>query len=282
MKNILIPYDFSESAINALNYTKKLFEGFKMNIYLLDVYISKPSNFLTEEENKEWFDQMDDGIESELKYLLEVLDNEESSFNYEGVVKAESLINAMKSTIEDKDIDFIITGTKGVKSLTETFIGSNTLRMINKINNCSILAVPEKYKYKPLHQIVFSTNFKRPFTTKELKTLIQLSILKDCDIEVVNLSDEALLTHKQQVHRVQLRKIFQDLGVTYKKLDWVDSETSTLESHIENTESQMLVLVNHKYNFFSRLTEENVIKKSAFQSKIPLLVLPEKNISQDK
>jgi len=36
-----------------------------------------------------------------------------------------------------------------------------------------------------------------------------------------------------------------------------------------------LVLINHKYNFFNRLLEENVIKKSAFNSKIPVLILPE-------
>ncbi|TYP98876.1 nucleotide-binding universal stress UspA family protein [Tenacibaculum adriaticum] len=276
MKNILIPYDFSETAINALNYTKKLFENHRANIYVLGVYISTPSEILNTEYNDRWFNEIDDSIEDELNYLIEVLNNnKESNLNFSAIVKSESIINAIKSAIKEKQIDLVVTGTKGAHSLVETFIGTNTINMINHINECSILVVPTNYKYKSLHQIVFSTNYKRPFNLKELKTLIELSIIKGCSIEVVNLSVEDFFTDNQRKNKVKLRELFQDLNVDYKKIDWQDSETKTLENHIEEIESELLVLINHKHNFFNRLIEENVIKKSAFHSKIPLLILPE-------
>lgn len=275
MKNILIPYNFSEAAINALNYTKQLFKGVEVKIYLLDVYISQPSELLSDEENEKWFNEMDNEIEDELKYLIEVLRRENTSFNYEYIVESNSLTKAVTKTIEEKNIDVVIAGTKGAKSLAETFIGTNTMKMINVVNECPILVVPMNYKYKPLHQIVFSTNYKRLFTNKELQFLLNLTTIKKCVLEVVCLSEENFLSENQQRNKVKLRELLQGINVTYKKIDWEGSETLTVEKHIEETESELLVLINHKYNFFNRLLEENVIKKSAFNSKIPILILPE-------
>nr|WP_299035526.1 universal stress protein [uncultured Tenacibaculum sp.] len=274
MKNILIPYNFSEAAINALNYTKQLFKGVEATIYLLDVYISQPSELLSDEKNDKWFNEMDDEIEDELKYLLEVLNREESSFTYKSLVTSNSLTKAVTKTIEENNIDVVVTGTKGAKSLAETFIGTNTMKMINTVN-CPLIVVPMNYKYKPVHQIVFSTNYKRFYSKKELQFLINLSLIKKSGLEVVNLSEETFLTENQQKNKVKLRELLQGLNVTYKKIDWEGSETQTIEKHIDETQSELLVLLNHKYNFFNRLLEENVIKKSAFHSKIPILILPE-------
>ncbi len=275
MKNILIPYNFSEAAINALNYTKQLFKGVEATIYLLDVYISQPSELLSDEENNKWFNEMDNEIEEELNYLLEVLNREESSFTYKSIVVSNSLTKAVTSVIKEKYIDVVVTGTKGAKSVAEVFIGTNTMKMINAINDCPLIVVPMHYKYKPLHQIVFSTNYKKQFTLKELQFLLTLSGIKKCLLEVVNLSEDGFLTESQQKNKVKLRELLQEANVTYKKIDWEGSETLTIEKHIDKTASELLVLINHKHNFFNRLLEENVIKNSAFHSKIPILILPE-------
>ena len=258
-----------------MNYTKQLFKGVEVTIYLLDVYISQPSELLSDEENEKWFNEMDNEIEDELKYLIDVLRREDTSFKYDYIVASNSLTKAVTKTIKEKNIDVVIAGTKGAKSLAETFIGTNTMKMINVVKECPILVVPMHYKYKPLDQVVFSTNYKRSFTVGELQFLVSLSTIKKCMLEVVSLSEENFLSENQQRNKVKLRELLQELNVIYKKLDWKESETLTLENHIEETKSELLVLINHKYNFFNRLLDENVIKKSAFHSKIPILILPE-------
>ncbi|CAM1334398.1 universal stress protein [Tenacibaculum aestuariivivum] len=275
MKNILIPYDFSETAINALNYTKKLFKGTNVSIHLLDVYITEKSHLVSEEKSDNWYNEMDNEIEEESKYLLDILTKEDTTFKYNFIIDSTSLTNAIKKVVSEKSIDLIISGTKGAKSLTETFIGTNTLKIINTINNCPILIVPTTYKYKFFDKIVFSTNYKRSFKRDELKILLQLSILKKCTIEIVNYSEEYTLNDKQRSYKVQLREIFKNLSVTYKKLDWNDSETNTLKSHLEKTACELFSLINHKNNFFNSLLEENVVKKAAFHSKVPFIILPE-------
>lgn len=275
MKNILIPYDFSNTAINALNYTKKLFDGLEVTIYLLDVYISNPSEMMSDEKNDIYFNEIDNEIEDELKYLVDVLQKEKNSFNYKSVVKSNTLTKAIISTIKEKNIDLVITGTKGTKSLAETFIGTNTMKIINANNLCPILVVPTDYKFVNFNQIVFSTNYKRAFNTNELGYLNWLTRFKKSKLEVVNLAEESFLSTKQQANKTSLKEILSSLNVAYKKLDWAESETNTIEKHIETTKSQLLVLINHKYTFFNQFLEENVVKKAAFHSKIPLLILPE-------
>ncbi|CAL2103031.1 Usp domain-containing protein [Tenacibaculum sp. 190130A14a] len=275
MKNILIPYDFSETAINALNYTKKLFAEQNINIFLLDVYIGERSYLLSEEYNEKWFSQMDDEIEDELKYLVDILNRENKGFSYHAIADSNSLTNAIKETIKEEKIDLVICGTKGAKSLAQTFIGTNTVKIIRAIDYTPILVVPTEYKYKNIDRIILSTNYKRPFNKTELHPLIRLSNMKRCNVEIVNLSIEEALTNKQRTHKVNLRELLQDLQTHYKKLSWEESESYTLQKYVEESNGQLLVLINHHYNFFNKLLNEDVIKKVTFSSKIPLLILPE-------
>ena len=275
MKNILIPYDFSEAAINALNYTKKIFEGNKINVFLLDVYIGERSYLLSEEHNQEWFSQMDDDIEDELSYLVGILNEEENGFTYHSIVDSNSLTNAVKEAIEKEKIDLVISGTNGAKSLAQTFMGTNTIKIINSIDTTPVLVVPTSYKYKPIDRVIFSTNFKKTYTKEELETLIAICKMKQCEVEVVNLSVEEALTDNQKNHKNILKDLLGEVNSSFKKLDWNDSETKTIQTHIEASHGQLLVFINHHYSFFNKLLNENVIKKITFSSSIPLLILPE-------
>lgn len=275
MKNILIPYDFSEAALNALNYTKKLFEGESISIFLLDVYIGERSNLLSEEYNEKWFSQMDDDIEDELKYLVDVLNRENKGFKYHAIVDANTLTNAVKEAINREKIDLVISGTKGAKSLTQTFLGTNTIKIIHAIDNVPVIVVPTNYKYKIIDRIIFSTNYKRDFNSSELEALISFSKMKKSQIEIVNLSVEEALSDSQKKHKNNLQELLQENPTSFKKLDWDDSEANTIQKHIENSNGQLLVLINHHYNFFNKLLTEDVIKKITFSSNIPILILPE-------
>ncbi len=275
MKNILIPYDFSEAALNALNYTKKLFEGESVSIFLLDVYIGERSNLLSEEYNEKWFSQMDDDIEDELKYLVDVLNRENKGFKYQAIVDANTLTNAVKEAINREKIDLVVSGTKGAKSLTQTFLGTNTIKIIHAIDNVPVIVVPTNYKYKIIDRIIFSTNYKRDFNSSELEALISFSKMKKSQIEIVNLSVEEALSDSQKKHKNNLQELLQENPTSFKKLDWDDSEANTIQKHIENSNGQLLVLINHHYNFFNKLLTEDVIKKITFSSNIPILILPE-------
>lgn len=276
MTSILIPFDYSETAENALQYAISLFEETEVQFTLLNIYISNRSELMSDDYNNKWFDEVDNDAEKKMNNYIQGCNQfSEDNHHFQGVVKANTFINAVKDAVIEKKIDVVVTGTEGARSLKEEFIGTNTMKVINHLDNLPILVVPFNYSYKPLKKIIFSTNFKRDFSKNELQSLLEISTKKRTNIEVVWLSDEQYLSLKQKANKKLLEMIFEEYDVTFKRIDWIDSETTSLENHIENSQSDMLALINHKLSFFSRLTEENVIKKSTFHSKVPLLILPE-------
>jgi hypothetical protein len=48
-----------------------------------------------------------------------------------------------------------------------------------------------------------------------------------------------------------------------------------IHEFIEEFDVDILMMVFYKNNFFKRLTHEQVIKKTAFQAVIPLMVIPD-------
>lgn len=276
MKNILIPIDFSAISSNAIDYAVTLFKDTKIDFYFLTVYISTPSKLLGDDYNDEWFGEMDDDANIQLEELVNnYTKKSRSNHRFIPITKSDSIINAIKTTVEAKAIDLVITGTKGVSSFKDTFIGSNSLKMINTINNCPILVVPASYASNNLKQITFSTNYKRNYNYRELKSLITLGMIKHASIEVVCLSEEDFLSETQKTNKANLLHLLGSIDTIVKKLEWEDSETTSIEKHMKSSKSELLTLINHKHNFFHRLTEENVIKKTSFHSKVPLLILPE-------
>ena len=276
MKNVLIPVDFSEISLNTIEYAEEFLKNTPVNFYLLGVYISSSSKLMSDDYNKDWLGKMGNTISEDLNILTEKYNDRSAlNHNYKSITITDSLINGIKKVTKDKFIDIIITGTKGASGLKEIFIGSNTLKMINHIHSCPILVIPSGYKFKGLHQIVFSTNYKRQFNLQEFKSLIKIAVMHEALIEVVQLISEKFLSDIQKKNKIELQGHLEDFEFDFNTLNWEDSETNTIQNHILNTDSELLALINHKHNFFNKLTEENVIKKVSFHSPIPVLILPE-------
>lgn len=275
MKNILIPFDFTEIAENALVYAISLFENSETTFHLLHVYESTSSDLLSDEYNDNWFDKMDDFVEAELKeHVLKLNQTTSDNHTFRGLVRSNSIIRALNSILDSVEIDLIISGSRGARGKSDVFLTTRTLTMINKINHCPIIVVPFDYDFVSLKKVAFSTNYKKSVTPKELKPIIDICTLSDAHLEIVNLSEEQYLTDKQKENKQLLSDLLSSFYHSFKKLDWYDSEAHTLATYLKSSDSQLLCLVNHKYNFFNRLLEENIIKKASFYSHVPLLIIP--------
>lgn len=267
--NILIPYNFSESAIRALNFTKALFKDKPIKVILLDVYISNKSLLLTNQQNKEWFKEIEDNLKDELKYLIDVLNREESTFVYEYKVDSNSLLQSISNTILEKDIDLIISGTGGLVNGQDSK-STNTMKIVETIQECPIIVVPEKYKLAPIKQLVFPTNYKRAFVKKELSLLLLLSMINNCSIEVLDVSKTNELDNNQIQNKHQLEHILSELDCVYTKFS-----TDNLTNYLENYSNTLLVFTRYKLSFLERFFNEDIIKNLAFYGNTPMLILPD-------
>ena len=275
MKNILIPFDFSEIAENALVYAISLFEDAEITFHLLHVHEVRPSQLLSEQYNEQWFGKMDDEAESKLKdHVAHLNQTTADNHRFKSLIKSDSIVHALETVLNSLEIDLMVSGTRGARGKSDIFLTTRTLAMIHKVRSCPILVVPFDYDFVPIKKIVFSTNYQKSVTPKEIKPIVDLSTLYDAHIEVVNLSEDQYLSAVQKENKQHIEGLLASFNHSFKKLEWLESEANTLTTYLKTSESQLLCLINHKYNFFNKLLQEDVIKRTSFYSEVPLLIIP--------
>ncbi len=283
MKKILIPTDFSENAWNAVQYAARLFEDFDCTFFLLNVYTPV---FFSPAEGM----PVDIGFEDASRgHSLNELDKLESRIQeeipntkhqYISTTSFNLLSVEVKNIVEKETIDLIIMGTKGATGAKEVFLGSNTVHIIKSSKDCPVLAIPEESDFIIPSEIAFATDFKRFYSKNELLPLIDLAKAFNATIRIVYVhQDEGSLTQEQQFNLHMLQKYFDGLKYYQHTLTKSDSVSKSLKIFTEELDIYLLAMLQYRHGFIEKLTKEPIVKRIAFHTQIPFLIIPELGMS---
>ncbi|NKI25194.1 universal stress protein [Arenibacter sp. 6A1] len=279
MKNILLPTDFSDNAWNAMFTALKLFANEPCCFMLLNAYDPELSKVLGEKGKQRLgviFDslaeQSDRGLDKVLTYLGEHHRNPTHTF--EKISKSDHLINAISETVRQKEIELIVMGTTGATGAKEIFIGSNTVKVLHKIRNRAILAVPEAHNFQQLKRIVFPTDFSNYFEAHELEPLIRLASLWKAEVYVFQVALEFVMSDTQKSNKELLSKRLKGIEHSFHKVEIEVNVAKAITEFARETEADMIALMHYHHSFMEKLTREAVVKKIGFHTEVPLLVLP--------
>ena len=155
IKNILVPLDFSEASLNALETAIAIAKQQNSNIMLLNVADSsfifgfKGVYYISEKT----IDSIVDVSSRMLNSLLTTL-KEKHQLNFTSEVKVGLVPHSIINTAADIDADLIIMGTHGVSGFREFFIGSTAQKVV-KISSCPVLTIPPNKKWLDFKKILF-------------------------------------------------------------------------------------------------------------------------------
>ncbi len=279
MLKILIPTDFSDNAYHALRYAVFLFEKKEATFYILNTYQAGPSyleNRRTVEQNAELLKISKEASEQDLsKILMDITsENNNSKHKFKTISASGVLENVIGKAATDNDIHYIFMGTQGATGLKGVFLGSNTARIISKIDFCPIVAVPANYNFGVPTEILFATGFEHMFQKYELNPMLVLAKLWGSKIRILHLLDKNEgKAHKKTAKKVltqRLKEIPFELMEIEKK-GKISVEIDKVLS--QNSEMGMVAIINYWHSFIEKLTRESVVKNMAFHSKVPLLVM---------
>ena len=140
MKKILISIDGSENSKKALIKAKEIAELNTSDIYILTVVENlkgKPTVIDSDDKNAQISKEIQNA-EDILKEALELFSD------YDGVVKAYYKVGDVATKIieavEDKGIDLIVMGRRGLGTFSRAFLGSISNKVLNNVNT-SVLIV---------------------------------------------------------------------------------------------------------------------------------------------
>jgi len=154
ISHILVPLDFSESSLNALETAIALAKQQQAKITLLNVVDSSVifgfnGPYYVSERT---IDGMVDVSAGMLNPLLANL--KEHKVECTSEIKVGLVPQAIIKAASDNDVDLIIMGTHGASGAREFFIGS-TAQQVIKITSCPVLTVPLGKKWVDFKTILF-------------------------------------------------------------------------------------------------------------------------------
>jgi hypothetical protein len=184
-----------------------------------------------------------------------------------------SLIEVTTKIIDNRDIDIVIMGTKGDSDSRSQIYGSQTLLVMEKITSCPVLAIPAKAKFRKIKEIVFPTGYKTNYKRKEFQHLIYISKNTRAAIRVLHVIDKNKKLSEHQLNNQKLLKdYFEGLDYSFHTVENTNVQEA-IDSFILARESDMVVFINKKHNFFRWFFSKPMVKNLAYHSSIPILAL---------
>ncbi len=279
MKNILVATDFSHDAYCAIFYAAKLLSSKHCRFYILNVY-DKNTPLRGKRTklfgSKKRLDELRVESEERLTETLHkiVMDDENDLHQFEAISKEGILTRVIADIVDELKIDLVVMGNKGHTGAAEIFFGGNTVRVMNAISECALLAVPKQMDFKEPREIAFVTDYKKGCIKEVLDSLLFVVSLFGASVRVVHINEGKVLTTEQESHRKLLQLCLKDVEHSFHTRYEYTEKAMAIDSYLEKSGIDMFCMVNHKRGFFEKLFREPVIKDISIYSEVPLLIIP--------
>lgn len=279
MKNILLPTDFSENANNAISYALELFKNEKTKFHILNTYIPaiQNSRFMATPSKTEVVEKCAQttskkGLKDTLRFIE--LHHNNPNHTFTTISSFDLLTHMVVDLIKTENIDFVVSGTKGITNFERVFIGANTMHIINAIKECPVLAIPNNSSFYKPKQLVLATDLKRSLSIEALKALLAITNAYNCTLHILHLKTSEVLDEFQQSNIKILQHCLESATLKLHFLPSYSNKSEIISSFIKDHTIDMLLLIYNNRSYLEDLLQEPIKKNKAYHTKIPLLVLP--------
>ncbi len=280
MKEILLPTDFSDYALNAIFTAIKLQHKTPCHFILLHAYEPDTRNKSGRQSSTRAglvYDAMQkdalNKLEETLDTISKVSDYAQHTFSLKA--KRGDLATAISELVPKYDLDFIVMGTKGATGAKQIFLGSNSVRVLKKVRNCPILVIPEKFNFQSLRNIVFPTEYSHFFSKGQLKPLRVLAEAWKSQILVFHVAQEFKLSEQQLANKNILKERLDPIKHSFYKVTIESTVAAAINDFANEQSADMICLLHYSHTFMEKLTQEPVVNRVGFHTEVPLLILPE-------
>lgn len=262
MHTILFPTDFSNNALNALDYTLELANVFESKLVMIHaVDVPSKAGTLQVLERK----MVEDGeneLESWIARAKLKLHNPDALMAK--VVKG-NIVERIETIANQLDINLLVVSAKGEGDDEDKYLGKVSGSLV-KTTNLPILIVPKAYRFKAPKNIVFSIKHKIVSSPDVLDPLIKMATKFDSTVSVLHIKTPKFDPSKGE--NLDLHDVpHKNYEVEGKFI--FDATNEFVKDH----PIDLLVAIRRKRGFFENIVFNNGTKKKTFNSEVPFLVL---------
>jgi nucleotide-binding universal stress UspA family protein len=191
MKRVLVPIDFSEASMNALEFGLQIANLLKADLRVMHVVTGKhyaPSfdNQTAETLLRGRADEWMEIVSRDFKPRYDVYEGTFDAKIREGNVTKE-IVNQAKYD----DTSLIVLGSHGISGFEDKWIGSNAYKLVSSAG-CPVLLVRKEMQWKPFMRIVLPIDLKAESRLK-VPVVAGFAKLFNAEIHIVGLKQSSIL-----------------------------------------------------------------------------------------
>jgi nucleotide-binding universal stress UspA family protein len=279
MKTIIVPIDFSICSTNAANYAIELVKNLKAKIIFIHAFqIPAPmpeayvypisSNELKEDYTK----RLKEMVQSELG----LINNDAIDFAYE--VNEGNTVHEIIAAAKKYNAKMIIMGTEGASGIVKKYILGSTAADVIPQSPCPVLVIPKGAKYFGVNKIVFTADFKSIKGNATFEALMEIVIQYNSEVLIyyIRKMDSSLPTLNEAIEGLNIFKVFEHYKYSFHT-SVANDIIAAIDEFITTNKADMLVTIPHKRGYFELLFNQSVSRNLVFQTKTPILCLPEQD-----
>ena len=275
MKKILFPTDFSEVAnnafVHALEFAKMvhgelvLLHSFELPIYDNQFF---PENYVAIYDSVELSEF--EIFKNEIPKLRAIASSHHlDKIKMSHRLKDGDLVSAIKESIADDAIDYLVIGTSGATGWESFFMGTNASSIITDAG-IPVYCVPSDAPFQKIDTIGFTTRF-RPKDKKALQTVLQLAHKAKAKVKCLYVK-----TSNSDVSNATIaewKEEFKSEPIDFYIIEDDDIQV-IITDFIMYKEVDVLIMLPYKRGFFEGLFHTSLTKKLATDFEIPILSIP--------
>lgn len=270
MKKIIVPIDFSNTSLKALQYAIYLSHEFNYEIHLLHAIKSPTISTLAEiaiqEENLKKEEEDSNHRLNELCEQLRADGFKNSSYQTE----IGFLSDVLQRLEKEMEIAYIVMGTTGASGFLGNLIGSNASAVMQRIKS-PLMLIPHESGMPDFKNLVFCTQFQTD-ETDVLKDVFNFAHHFGSHVVLLKINADWVLevfSDNSEIERV--KNTFQDekFSIVIHK---ADSVIKGLDEYLEQHPTQLIILAVRKKNILERLLDGSTSRRIVLHSKTPMLI----------
>ena len=247
--------------MNAARFTAQMLSGHK------DVHIVLYTMFEEEQE-----------AETSGNYL-ETLSKEllvKGNSNIECVKEyGKDLIENLSRLAYQKAASLIVMGITGRSSFAQVFMGSNTLKMVDR-NVCPVMIIPPEAKFREIKNVALTSDFQNVEGTTPVLFIKSVLNLFKPSLHIINVdsSHYVSLTEEFQAEREKMLTMFREYNPEFYFIGMNDFHEA-INQFVYDKNIDLIVTVPRYHSFLNSMFKSSHTKKLVYHSSVPILAAHE-------
>jgi nucleotide-binding universal stress UspA family protein len=172
-------------------------------------------------------------------------------------VMAGRVVDVVAGLLENEHFDLIVQGTTGASNLSDRYVGSMSVKVIERIN-CTILSIPDGATFHGINRIVYATDYLEEDKIA-MQQIVALAVVANAEVRVLHISHSDNIL-EQAVHESYIEEMKN--FVHYDRLSFervvFHHATEGIHHYMKESDSDLLILLDKKRSYFQKIFKDSL------------------------